>query len=322
MKHCPYCKAELAENARFCLYCMKPLSEKEIIPPVKSPNRWVPVTLTVLVLLLVGGIYFLLKYGIPENNPVLSQPVTTQTTAESTSPTQESTQPVEESQTTATTAEQEPDVPNTPVTPPETQVFQPPEQDTQAPTSQPTEPPVQETTTPETTPPATQESEAAPPETTQPLQPTTEATQPEPPKPQPVYTYRAARSGDEFNATYQNAGNDIVITGIAQSAPDGVYDIPAYIDGQRVIAITANAFSNSNAQVVYIPASLRYIHNYAFSSCPLTDIYFRGNSIRMENQAFSGTPTIHCSSNCENRNFYYYKNIAPDYGATWEEWNG
>ena len=137
-----------------------------------------------------------------------------------------------------------------------------------------------------------------------------------------VYTYRAARAGDDFNAQYQNAGNDIVITGVSEPAADGIYDIPAYIDGKKVIAIVSNAFSSSNAKIVYIPATVKTIWNYAFADCGLTDLYFRGNAIYTESSAFSSSIIIHCSASCSDRNFRYYKNSAANYGATWAEWNG
>ena len=33
MKKCPFCGADIEESARFCLYCMQSLTEKEQIPP-------------------------------------------------------------------------------------------------------------------------------------------------------------------------------------------------------------------------------------------------------------------------------------------------
>ena len=38
MKKCPFCKAELEDNARFCLYCMAQLEEKSIIA-LKNRNK-------------------------------------------------------------------------------------------------------------------------------------------------------------------------------------------------------------------------------------------------------------------------------------------
>jgi hypothetical protein len=208
---------------------------------------------------------------------------------------------------------QTPTVP--PTTVPTTPLSEKPTLPTEKPTS-PTEKPTDPTAAPT-------EPTAAPTEpTVAPTEPTQETTTSDAPKIEAEYTYRAAQAGDDFSANYQNAGNDIVITGITQTAVDGVYDIPSYIDGKKVIAIVANAFSGSNAKVVYVPDTVKTIWNNAFAGSALTDIYFRGNAIYTEGKAFSSRVIIHCSASCTNRDFRYYKNCAADYGATWVEWNG
>lgn len=71
MKLCPNCKAQLDDHARFCLYCMTSLEEKEQIPPPVLPKRrwpWVlllclPV-LAVLLLILRNGM------GTPPETPL------------------------------------------------------------------------------------------------------------------------------------------------------------------------------------------------------------------------------------------------------------
>lgn len=51
MKLCPKCKAVLDDNARFCLYCMTSLEEKEQIqPPIRQVRRWPLVLLPPLLL--------------------------------------------------------------------------------------------------------------------------------------------------------------------------------------------------------------------------------------------------------------------------------
>ena len=60
MKQCPFCKAELEDEARFCLYCMTSLEEKQIIDPPKAVRRrWPWFTGTALLLCLAAvGIWF------------------------------------------------------------------------------------------------------------------------------------------------------------------------------------------------------------------------------------------------------------------------
>ena len=387
MKKCPFCKAEIEDNARFCLYCMKSLTEKEDIPPAKGKlPRWLLIVIGAILLSVVALIILLPKdQDTPQDKAVLSAVQTTgrqseqttqpdETPSGDTTASPESTFPEEKPEETTpettedTVPETTPDpVPTNPEPPEDTEPGttpdpvptnpepsedpepettpepvptepEPPEdpEPETTPDPVPTEPEPSEDPEPETTPdpvPTEPEpSEDPEPETTP--DPSVPETEPEDPPaesepsipdiPEVVYSYRTAQAGDEYNAQYVNTGNDIVITGITQQSPDGTYDIPSYIDGKKVIAITANAFYGSNAKVVYIPSTLRVIWNYAFNGCTLTDIYFTHN-IYIEANAFYDVPdglTIHCPANCQDRNFRYYKNSAANYGAAWEAWNG
>ncbi len=39
MKKCPHCGAPLADEAAFCVYCMRPLAEKKDVPLPVSRHR-------------------------------------------------------------------------------------------------------------------------------------------------------------------------------------------------------------------------------------------------------------------------------------------
>ena len=149
-----------------------------------------------------------------------------------------------------------------------------------------------------------------------------------------VYLYRDARYGvDDYQVTAA-VDNCVVITGVATPASDGIYRVPATIDGKRVITIQSDAFCAANVKntvkQVYLPASVRTVKDRAFNACVnLTDIYFSATSIYVSDLAFapkeqrSGTLTIHCAYACGNRDLRYYRNIADDYyDAVFEEWNG
>lgn len=146
------------------------------------------------------------------------------------------------------------------------------------------------------------------------------------------YNYRDAKYGDDFSVS-ANLDNCIVITGVKTASSNGEYTIPETINGKKVIAIMGLAFCDNNiaqgVKKVIVPSSVKTIWNYAFSNCyNLSDIYFKGNSIYTEAFAFpesskrNGTLTIHCSSTCNDRNFRYYKNSASNYDAQYKEWNG
>ena len=55
MKKCPYCKADIEDNANFCLYCMTSLDKKEVIADGIHRRFW----------LLAGIIGLVLAFFIP-----------------------------------------------------------------------------------------------------------------------------------------------------------------------------------------------------------------------------------------------------------------
>lgn len=71
MKNCPFCNAEIADNANFCIYCMASLIERKVIVSKKTTlSRRLIHSVAVFVMLIifsVGSFYILSK--IPLNPP-------------------------------------------------------------------------------------------------------------------------------------------------------------------------------------------------------------------------------------------------------------
>ena len=69
---CPYCSAELAEDAVFCPYCMSPLKEKTKIPPLYGKRRAAGIWALCLfsLLLAAGSLFFLTRTRAPGQAPL------------------------------------------------------------------------------------------------------------------------------------------------------------------------------------------------------------------------------------------------------------
>ena len=315
MRNCPFCKAEIDPDAKFCVYCMRSLVEKEKVAcaPKKNVSRWLWIICLGLAIIVIALLAFLPPNkqaspsymaenqstdhsSSPENDNALSENSSSDPPQDSQSDFSESTDSDDESDTPSgpDTENTTPSGPNvTPTTP-------------SGPNTEPTTPSGPNT------------------ESTTPSGPNTEIIDP-PATEQVKYSYRLVASGEEYNAGYVNGGNDIIITGVISPSSSGEYYIPDYIDGKRVLVIASNAFTGSGAKKVVVPSTVKTIWDHAFAGCPLTDVYFCGNAIYATGRAFAGITgslTIHCSATCSDRNFRYYKNTAPNYGAVFAEWNG
>lgn len=64
---CPYCGAELQENARFCLYCMKSLQDKQTIEsPQRKKRLWRMVSIAAAAAVAIAAaLFFLLRQEAP-----------------------------------------------------------------------------------------------------------------------------------------------------------------------------------------------------------------------------------------------------------------
>ena len=316
MKKCPFCKADIEDNANFCLYCMTSLNEKTVVTASRKNGVLMILAAILLVVAAVAALFFMLPGNDDASKPQMElqqtvgsaqnvkpeMPTDADEQAEPTLP--ESTSFPESSAQPGNSGQTNYQPPIFTPTPSEPVVVQP----------EVTHPQPPETSSPE--------KETEPEDV--PTQTEPEPTQAEtnPPVPISAFTYRIAQRADVYSATYQNSGGDIVITGISTLSPSGVYHIPAYIDGHRVIVIVGNAFSGSNVRTVYWPETVNNICKFAFYGCDLTDIYFSGKSIHLEEYALPEGVTIHCSATCHDTVYHTFKNYAESWGYHWEEWNG
>ncbi len=341
IKKCPHCGAEIEEQARFCLYCMTSLDEKEALVPRTFQKRWwmIASAAFLALLLLAGGLWLALRPG-PEPAPEKGEDASiSQKEDLPTAPQQTPTDLPGTPQTDLSGADAPVSsgggtpgagatpggnpAPSTGGTTPSTGGTTPSTGGTTPSTGGTT--PSTGSTPPSTggTTPSTGGTEQAP-EQIAPQQPTVSSA---------VFTYRDAKYGvDDYHVT-ANVDDCIVITGIKTPAADGIYRIPATIDGKTVIAIAPLGIYESGyaqtVKAVYVPAQLRTIWDNAFTGCyNLTDIYLYGKSVYI-GDAFpavskrNGTLTIHCAYDCSNRDLRYYRNIAESYyDARYEEWNG
>lgn len=319
MKKCPNCKADIEDNANFCLYCMTSLNEKVFIKTPKRKRPWILLAGILILVAAVGAaIWFWPDGADSQPQTQMQQPAQITQGEEEKLPTEgENTEGQTLPEVTTTTE----DIPeqtgssNQPTyTPP---VYTPA-------TTQPSGTLPESTNPPETSLPKTEtEPEAAP---TEPIQTEPEPTQTTPPASTSVFNYRLAERGDGRYVNYTNPGNHIVITGVNTLSSDGTYRIPAYIDGQKVITIAKNAFAGSGARKVYVPDTVQCIRDFAFYGCPLTDLYYAGEFLELSSYSLYDLPaglTIHCSATCHDGSYCKFKDYAESYwGCKWEEWNG
>lgn len=343
MKKCPFCKAEIEENARFCLYCMTPLEEKQTIEnPKNKPRRWIYyIIASALALVVVGALILIIKGTANMQN--LSSGMSSNIKADyknqssALAPNDNSSSNV----SSETTADKGPSVTsnNNNSTYNSSQTKLPDDTDkVQTTTGTSTE---FDNTLNQNTENNHDQSNANGQDngsnqtggSNQSSEPYLDSS--EEPIGTPSYTYIPATTENTYPTWYQpiySPENSIVITKVGGGIPDGGnYVIPETIDGKRVAAIMPSAFADlgSSVKSVTVPSKVRTIWTDAFKNCyNLTDLYIKSNSIEIYPDALpeaskrNGTLTIHCSKECMNYNFYYYRNIAGNYGAVYEEWNG
>lgn len=155
----------------------------------------------------------------------------------------------------------------------------------------------------------------------------------DPTDPRMVYEYRSARAGDQLPSDQYDPATDVVITGVKTIHPEGIYDIPAYIDDCRVVGIMSLSFSGTDARKVTLGKNIIYVAQNAFSGCyNIEALYVRSDYLYLSRSAFipassrNCTMKIYCSAACTINDALsgtcYLKDKVRVYGGEYQEWNG
>ncbi len=321
MKKCPFCKAELEENARFCLYCMAQLDEKSVITAKRKKRRliWAGVSFFAVLLALVF-VFLLSDRNGKEGASTLSQTESVVESAISLPYSSEEESDLSE-KSESSVSEQESSFVD--------------KEDSSGDSSEDSseisvesgevliESSVVETSVEDS---SVEDSSVENSEDTS------------QPKEEIKYIYRDAVVGDDWGSI--STENAITIIGVETVSADGTYVIPDTIDGKRVLAVASNAFSDEKicgtVKKVIVAESIKNIHNYAFKNCfNMTDIYLKSEAVAGSPHYFlpdlekrKNVITLHASATCHDRNHRTYKSIYSYADFTgkpigiFEEWNG
>ena len=326
MKKCPFCGEKLDDNARFCLYCMKPLEEKEkILSAPNNGNRRLVLVISAVLALIVLIVVILLYFHSCNNNtgkdvnasnkntgitgtlntanstlPSLTDgtslpPKKTESAESSTTPTVENNSTTDTSNGTAgLTTHTNTYVPSATVTPDSTEKVD----STVSATNDPQKTPVSTASPVKTDTPSNTVSHTA---TT-----TTSAgpiATPEVIEEVTWYYYDVTTRSSEYTLIDMygdgNTDNAITICGFKNIPSNGIYKIPDTIDGKVVVAINMAAgvsqgytFSSTDVidtvKKVYLPPRLIVVSSEStFTRCPnITDLYVASDKLHIAKNFF------------------------------------
>ena len=340
MKKCPKCKAEIQEEARFCLYCMTSFEEKQTIENPKLNNkRWLYITAAVLAVILVIISIFVFAPKDNDSNDSNNNSNSSSFSSNSNTSTDnndtpsseqhgddevsdESSSPSSSSQNSNSTNNMTNNTSGNTTT---NNTSTNSSSQNNSTTNNTNSNGSSNTTTNNTSSGSTTSNNI-----------TSDTVSETPDTTQPKYSYIEATIENAYPTGYSAmyaTENAIVITKVNYKEESGNYIIPDTIDGKKVAAIMPSAFSNSSisssVKSVTLPATVRTIWGDAFKNCfNLTDLYIKSSVIGIYENAFpasvnrNGKITFHCKSDCRDFDFYYYRNIANKYDAEYEEWNG
>ena len=314
MKKCPFCNADIEKSAKFCIFCMTSLDKKQYIETVEIKNKWWKlVIVAVLIIVLILGV--VLGMHSSENEGALRKGEQDATTTlhsktDSNAETKEKTIAVTDKQGNTFYYQIE-------------QADESVVDSTKKGNSKKQE-------TKETIAVTNKQGKTFYYQIEQTDESVVDSTKKSTANKEKPKTTASATNSNQTSPTNNSQVDSTPTSEPTAKSTVTTKSVATYL--YRVIAIMGGAFSGENikntVKKVIVPSSVKTIWNYAFSSCYyLSDIYFCGNSIYTEANAFADkskrktTLTIHCSSNCSDRNFRYYKNSASDYSAAYKEWN-
>lgn len=314
MKKCPKCKAEIQEEARFCLYCMTSFEEKQTIDSPKEKNkRWLYIIAAVLGVAIIASSVFIFGPKDSSNKGKSDNSSVTENSS--------STADSNENDGTKSDNEQSNESGDNKIPDSNDDKNKNASNDGDGTNDKPTD-----DTSGDDTPQNDNPGDDS----------DTDDTTDTPPNTQPKYTYIEATFENAYPTGYSTIyapENAIVITKVNHKEESGNYVIPDTIDGKKVAAVMPLAFSDasisSTVKSVTLPSTVRTIWGDAFKDCfNLTDLYIKSAVIGIYEDAFpassnrNGRLTIHCKRDCRDFDFYYYRNIASRYDANYIEWNG
>ncbi len=339
MKKCPFCHADIEDNARFCVFCMSSLQEKEKIQNQQRNNKRWPYILAAFLLLVLIFAVMIFALSKNEANNTSSEssmqsetlPVNNSSYTSNILSSNNANDDASKNTVTDNSSKDDAEANNSQNT-----VTKPNSNDNKTPSASDSQNSNISSSSGSTTASTTTPSQPQQNENNNTQNSEEQGSDDVPTKTEAVYTYRDAVAADcytEGNIPAQPITDVIVITGVKTASSDGIYNIPEEIDGKRVGAIMPNAFCDTTisgtVKKVVVPTSVKTIWQNAFSNCyNLTDIYLRGTTINIFETAFAdvsnrtGTLTLHCARDCKTFAFYYYRNIVDNYNATYQEWNG
>lgn len=323
MKKCPFCHADIEDNARFCVFCMSSLQEKQKIEnDVNDAKRWPYLIAAFLLLVLIFGMSFWAlsngkngNAGVTTDNSVIDNISVSDNTSIDDSSINNNT-----SIDSSTGNDSSADSSTNNDSSIDNSIVDNNSQNNSVINSSSSSP-INGPSSSQTTPQSSDDTSSS-----------DSTIQPQP----ATFLYRDATASDcytENNIPATPIENVIVITGVASAATDGIYTIPDTIDGKRVGGIMPYAFCDPNISAtvkkVVIPAGVKTIWQNAFADCyNLSDIYLCSKTIDIFENSFAAPAkrndelTIHCASDCKTFGFYFYRNIAQTFDASYKEWNG